>query len=296
MTTNFPFGTATVFDSRRCYMGEGPVWDRVSGRVFWVDILGKKVYWKRISDNEVGEFDMPSHVGAFLPGEDSAWWAFLVDGVYRFDEASGDLDKVADFPHSLASENGVARMRANDAAVSPWGEALCGTMPYEPDAFPESGSLYRFNGQELEPLVTNVTISNGIGWTSDQSRMFFIDTPTGRVDQFDLDATGQLANRRIFAVIDSSLGLPDGLAVDGDGYVWVALWEGGRIQRLAPDGSLAGFIKIPCKQVTSCAFVGEDLKTLVITTAAINDKNEGAGVTYAFGVSAAGLPSFAVKL
>jgi len=296
MTANFLMGTAAVFDNRRCSLGEGPVWDPASGRVFWVDILSQKVRWKRLADGEKGEFDMPSHVGAFLPGEGATWWAFLVDGVYRFDEGSGDLELFAVFPHSLPPVSGVAQMRANDATVSPWGDVLCGTMPYNPEAFPCAGNLYLFNGRDLTPVLSNVTISNGIGWSRDQSKMFFVDTPTGRVDQFDVDEAGRLDNRRVFATIDSTLGFPDGLAVDNEGFVWVALWAGGRIQRLAPDGSLAGFIELPCRQVTSCAFVGEDLETLIITTAAIDDDaNDAAGVTYFFKAPTAGVPSFRVK-
>jgi sugar lactone lactonase YvrE len=296
VTANFLIGTAAVFDGRRCSLGEGPVWDSASGRVLWVDILNQKVHWARLSDGETGEIAMPSHVGAFLPGEGAIWWAFLVDGVYRFDEASGGLEKIAHFPHSLPPLDGVDQMRANDAAVSPWGDVLCGTMPYNPDAFPGVGSLYLFSGHDLAHVLSNVTISNGIGWSGDQSKMFFVDTPTGRVDQFDVDEAGRIDNRRIFATIDPDLGFPDGLAVDSEGFVWVALWAGGRIQRLAPDGSLAGFIELPCRQVTSCAFVGDDLKTLIITTAAIDDDNDDdAGLTYFFDAPVPGVPSFRVK-
>ena len=293
VSVNSSLGRAGVFDSRPCTRGEGPIWHEESGRVLWVDILQRCVHWRRLSDGETGTFSMPSDIGAFLSREDGRWVALLADGAYLFNESDSSLERIALFPHSLSPLEGSAGMRANDAKVSPWGDIVAGTMPYDTNAHPGAGSLYLLTGREFTPLVDGVTISNGIGWSADHSQMFYIDTPTNRVDVFDCTSTPSftVTNRRVFAHVDEALGWPDGLAVDAEGYVWVALWGGSRVQRFAPDGSLAGYVELPCANVTSCAFVGTDLMTLVITTSTIDhESDEAAGKTYLFDAAVAGLP------
>lgn len=289
---NGSLGRAGIFDSRSCTLGEGPIWHAESGRVLWVDILQNSVHWRNLDGGEVGSFAMPSHVGAILPREDGKWVALLADGAYVFDEIQSSLELIALFPHQLEPEDGVNRMRANDAAVSPWGHIVCGTMPYDVAAFAQTAHLYRLDGKALTSLVDGVSISNGLGWSPDFSSMYYIDTPTNRVDVFDCGPSMALTNRRIFAPVDETLGWPDGLAVDQAGYLWVALWGGGRVQRFAPDGSLAGYVEVPCVNVTSCAFVGGDLTQLVITTSNIDhESDEAAGKTYLFDTGVAGMPT-----
>lgn len=291
MTVNSSLGGAGLFDSRTCTLGEGPIWHPESGRVLWVDILQNAVHWRSLGEGTSGSFSMPSNVGAFLPRDDGTWLALLQDGAYSFDETRSSCDLIALFPHQLPPENGVARMRANDAAVSPWGQVVCGTMPYDVEAFPRTAQLYHLEGTNLTTLVDGVTISNGIGWSPDDSQMYYVDTPTGHIDVFDCSPSLTLSHRRVFVTVDDSLGWPDGLAVDRDGFVWLALWGGSRIQRFAPDGSLAGYVEVPCTNVTSCAFVGDDLSRLVITTSQLDHEgDEAAGKTYIFDTKTAGLP------
>jgi sugar lactone lactonase YvrE len=291
MEANPMLGEAELCDSRRSLLGEGPLWHAEGHRVFWVDILGKLVLWADLRNGDAGEFNMPSHIGAVLPRENGRWWAFLVDGVYDFDVETTHIRKVASFPHLLGPE--ALMTRANDAAVGPGGEVFCGTMAYDPGEHPGAGNLYTFDGATLTSVVDNVTISNGLGWSADSSRMFYVDTTTQQIDQFSYGQGGALSDRRRFATIPQSLGSPDGLAVDSADHVWVALWGGGRVQRLAPDGSLAGYIQLPCAHVTSCAFSGEDLQDLIITTAAVEDEdNDAAGKLYSFRTSTPGLPAF----
>lgn len=292
VSVNSSLGRAGVFDSRPCTLGEGPIWHAESGRVLWVDILQHRVHWHRLSDGSIGTFPMPSDVSAVLPRDDGTWVALMADGAYVFDETDSSLELIALFPHSLGPVAGSARMRSNDAAVSPGGDVVVGTMPYDIDAFPGSASLYVLGADAFTALVEGVTISNGIGWSADRSHMFYIDTPTNRVDVFDSSTSGPfaLSHRRVFATVDEALGWPDGLAVDEAGYVWVALWGGARVQRFAPDGALAGYVELPCVNVTSCAFVGDDLMQLVITTSSIDhEDDEAAGKTYLFETTVAGL-------
>jgi len=116
--------------------------------------------------------------------------------------------------------------------------------------------------------VTGVTVSNGVGWSPDGTRMYYVDTLTGRIDVFDFDEHwGTITNRRPFVTVSHRAGHPDGLVVDADGCVWLALWAGGALHRYTPDGQLERTIKLPVTHPTKCAFGGEDSTDLYITSA-----------------------------
>ncbi len=155
----------------------------------------------------------------------------------------------------------------NDGKSDPRGRFWAGTM--DSDGRLDRGSLYR-----LEPsgkavvAIEGVSLSNGVGWNDDGTLMYYVDSPTRRVDVFDFDLdSGEPLNRRPFVVCDEGWGLPDGLAVDTDGCVWVAFWGGSAVRRFRPDGAVVGGVDLPASQVTSCAFGGTDRQTLFITTA-----------------------------
>jgi sugar lactone lactonase YvrE len=157
----------------------------------------------------------------------------------------------------------------NDGACDRAGRFWAGTMAL--DERPGAGALYRLDRDgRVETMLRPVTISNGIDWTGDDRRMYFIDSPTQSVDLFDFDATtGAIANRRTFVRIPPDAGVPDGLTVDAGEGVWVALWGGGAVHRYTPDGALDCVVRLPVTHPTSCAFGGDDLRDLYITTAAI---------------------------
>jgi sugar lactone lactonase YvrE len=138
------------------------------------------------------------------------------------------------------------------------------------DESPGAGSLYRLDpDHEVTRVLAGVSISNGIGWSPDESRMYYIDSLTYAVDVLDYDtASGAIGNRRVFASAGGDRVMPDGLTVDADGCVWVALWGGGALLRYRPDGRLEQTLQIPAAHVTSCAFGGPGMDTLYITTAA----------------------------
>jgi sugar lactone lactonase YvrE len=118
-------------------------------------------------------------------------------------------------------------------------------------------------------MLEHVSISNGLDWSDDGRLMYYVDTPTGSIDVFDFDvAEGAIANRRSLARVEAGAGWPDGLTLDADGYLWVALWSGGAIRRYAPDGALDRVVPVPVSHPTSCAFGGRDLGDLYVTTAA----------------------------
>jgi sugar lactone lactonase YvrE len=139
------------------------------------------------------------------------------------------------------------------------------------DERPGAGALYRLSVDgTVERMLPEVSISNGIGWTGDNRRMYFIDSPTQRIDVFDFDVeAGTICNRRPFVSIPPGSGVPDGLTLDADDFVWVALWRGGAVHRYTPDGELDLIVRVPVTHPTSCAFGGPDLRDLYITTASI---------------------------
>ena len=136
-------------------------------------------------------------------------------------------------------------------------------------AEPELGSLYRLDiDGTVTRMVEGVSISNGLGWSPDGATLYYVDTPTLRIDRFDFDAaTGDIAGRREFVTIREGGGRPDGLAVDAEGAVWVATWPGYGVHRYLPDGTLDAIVPLPVSNVSSCEFGGRDLRDLFITTA-----------------------------
>ncbi len=157
-------------------------------------------------------------------------------------------------------------LRFNDGKVDPWGRFLAGTMD-RAETKP-NGTLYMLNpDQSVVPLVENVSISNGLAWTADGTTLYYIDTPTRRIDAFHVDpGTGALSGRRV--VVEVEDGSPDGMTIDDEGCLWVAIWDGGRVDRYGPDGRLLEVLRVPeGGHVTSAAFGGPGMSTLFVTTA-----------------------------
>jgi sugar lactone lactonase YvrE len=157
-------------------------------------------------------------------------------------------------------------MRMNEGGCDPQGRFYCGSMAY--DETPGAGTLYRLDVDgAVSVVLSDLTISNGIIWSLDGTQVYYIDTPTHRIDIFDFDAAqGALVDRRPVVHIDPAAGSPDGMTIDADGGLWVALWGGRAVHRYSPDGVLDSVIEVPASQVTACAFGGPDLDRLYITT------------------------------
>jgi sugar lactone lactonase YvrE len=187
--------------------------------------------------------------------------AALEDGVGRFDPATGAIESL------MPVEAHIPGNRFNDGAVDSAGRLWAGTM--ERHGAPGSGTVYRIDAElRCMPVITEVSISNGIDWSLDGRSMYYVDTPTRRVDVFDFEpGNGTIGNRRTFVEVTGTPGRPDGLTVDAEGHVWVAIFGGWSVLRYAPDGSPAGRVDLPVSNITSCAFGGKDLGQLFITTA-----------------------------
>ena len=155
----------------------------------------------------------------------------------------------------------------NDGACDPQGRFWAGTMAY--DESPGAGALYRLElDGSCTTMLTGLSISNGIGWSPDASTMYLNDSGTGCVDAFRFDgSSGTISDRRTLVHIDRPGVAPDGLTVDREGGIWIALWNGGAVSRYAPDGSLLATVRLPVERPTSCAFGGPGLDTLFVTSA-----------------------------
>jgi sugar lactone lactonase YvrE len=246
-------------------LGEGPYWVPEDDCLLWVDIEGARLHRTYFPARETVT-DSPGPVSAAFP---AVGGGILIAGgaalTLLFPAERGGqwvARTIADTP----ARDGI---RFNDAGVDPAGRVWVGSM-HVTEAEPV-GELYRLDpGSRLNPVVKNVTVSNGLGWSPDGSRMYYADTPLGRVDVFDYDpATGEAFARRAFADLSAAEGVPDGLTVDADGCVWVAMWGGSALRRFTPDGEPDAVLPVPVSQPTSCAFGGPDLADLYITSARV---------------------------
>ncbi|MFJ9179921.1 SMP-30/gluconolactonase/LRE family protein [Streptomyces sp. NPDC102360] len=239
-------------------LGEGPTWDPATGRVIWVDILNSRVHTYEPGGGHRTVLATEQHVGAAKPRAGGGLVVNLRDGVGSYGTGG---------TFTWLHREPVPGRRGNDAAVAPDGALWAGSMPY--DETPGGGNLIRVapDGAVTE-VLDDVTISNGTGWSPDGTRMYYVDTPTGRIDVFDVDGE-QVRNRRELATVEDGAGSPDGLTVDADGCVWVALWDGGAIRRYTPSGTLDRAVRLPVSRPTACAFGGPDLTDLYVTSARV---------------------------
>ncbi|MFD4608420.1 SMP-30/gluconolactonase/LRE family protein [Streptomyces sp. NPDC058440] len=240
----------------RAELGEGPTWDPAAGRLLWVDILSSRVHAYDPSSGRCTVRTTEQHVGAAKPRAGGGLVLNLRDGV-------GLLDP--DDAFRWLHHDPAPGRRANDAAVAPDGSLWAGTMRY--DEAPGGGTLSRLTGDGTAQVVLPaVAVSNGTAWSPDGRLMYYVDSPTRRVDVFDFDGR-RITGRRPLAQVERGAGFPDGLTVDADGCVWVALWDGAAIRRYTPDGTLDRVLALPISRPTACAFAGPGLTDLYVTTA-----------------------------
>lgn len=239
-------------------LGEGPLWDPLRARLMWVDLLASTVHEldPATGHDTAVEFDRPVAAVALLDDNDG----YLV--------AAGLDVAICAWPSPRLHP--VARLgrgeRANDGAVDPAGRFVVGTMAGE--AAPGGAALYTVDGGSVRVAVDGVTISNGLDWSPDAATMYYVDTPLERIDAFDYDVTtGALSGRRVFADLRELPGRPDGLTVDADGGVWVAMARGGAaVRRFTPAGRPDHVVELPVPHATSVAFGGPALSDLYVTT------------------------------
>lgn len=239
-------------------LAEGPVWDARSGRLVWVDVPARRIYLTDVGTGTSDVIEVPLHVGAVVPRAAGGFVAALQDGFWVV--GMGQPYPMTRIPEARPD------LRFNDGKCDPTGRFWAGTMAY--DAAPAAGALYRLDPDgRVTRVLDGVTISNGLAWSPDGGTMYYIDTPTQRIDAFTfVPSTGEIRDRRSVVHVPPELGAPDGMTVDADGGLWVALWGGGAVHRYR-DGQLDQVVRLPVSQPTSCAFGGVDLDELYVTSA-----------------------------
>jgi sugar lactone lactonase YvrE len=249
-------------------LGESPLWYPSEQVLYWCDIPGHALNRFDPKSGEYARWPFSTDVSCCAPLMEGGLLLALRSGLVRFDPSSGAAHPLADAPYDTAV------LRFNDGKADPQGRLWVGTIhePREPKA-----ALYRFAGGELERIAGDVTVSNGLAWSPDARTMYWSDTKAHAVYAFDFDsAAGSISRRRVFAQFapkapDQDLrtygGRPDGAAVDMQGHYWCAMFEGARLLRLAPDGTVEREVRLPVRCPTMPCFGGADLKTLYITTA-----------------------------
>jgi sugar lactone lactonase YvrE len=244
-------------------VGEGPVWDDASGTLVWVDIMGHAVHRYDPAQDKDRAIDIGQPVGAaVLRRNANGLVVALRDGFGLLDESSGQVDLVAPV------EADVPTKRMNDGKCDPAGRFWAGTMEFDPAPGSSGGALYRLDPDfQVPKALDGITLSNGMDWTDDGRQMYYIDSMSYGIDIFDFEpATGTLGQRKRFITIQPDEGLPDGMTLDAEGGLWVALHGSGTVRRYTPDGQLDRVVRVPPSMVTCPAFGGDDLGDLYITT------------------------------
>ncbi|HEY8703819.1 MAG TPA: SMP-30/gluconolactonase/LRE family protein [Gaiellaceae bacterium] len=246
----------------RMELGESPVWDERTGTLLFVDIVRGAIARfdpTRGEAETVAVLDDP--VGSIALRREGGLVAATGTSIVLLDEQSSRT-VVARLPDA-------GGLRFNDGACDAQGRYWVGTMAL--DVAPGRGTLWRYDDRGLAPMVAPVSISNGIDWSADGTRMYYVDSPSRRIDVFAFDAQdGSLSDRRTLTKIDDAgASVPDGLTVDAEDHVWVALWDGSAVRRYRPDGVLDRVVELPVSRPTSCAFGGDDLGDLYVTSARV---------------------------
>jgi sugar lactone lactonase YvrE len=286
-------GDAVACTLNQTLLGEGLRWDDRRDEVLGVDILAGRMYRGRVeadgSLSLVRPYWVPGTVGAVMPiAGDDGW--ILAAG-------RGFVHLSPDCSVRPIMEVAPVGTRMNDGACDPQGRLWAGTLA--DDFRPGAGALYRLNRDgRVEMMLSDLTISNGLGWSPEGTTMYLVDSGPHVINAFNFDPeTGAISDRRVLVTVADDIGTPDGLTVDSDGDIWVAIYGGGQVHRYSPEGTLREVLAVPAVQSTSCAFAGAGLKRLYVTTATEGWTDEQrrmqpeAGLVYRFDTDATGRPA-----
>jgi D-xylonolactonase len=266
--------------------GENPLWHPLEKKLYWVDIDRGRIFRFDPADgkSEMVYEDIP--VGGFTIQQDGALLLFRTRGevvIWRNGKTTGVIKEIP----------AERKLRFNDVIADPQGRVFCGT--YSEKGIP--GRLYRLdtNGS-LHKILDDIGCSNGMGFTLDRKQMYYTDSRVKKIYIFDYDAkTGTLSNQRVFVDSSAQEGVPDGMTVDAEGYIWSARWGGWSLVRYSAQGIEKRRIRFPASQVSSITFGGDDLTDMYVTTAARGGKAKTgprAGALFRLRLGIQGMPEF----
>ena len=272
-------------------LGEGARWDSRRGELLRVDIVAGRVYRDRVDDDgslvPVRAYQVPGTVGAIAPVDGDEGWLLAAGRGFVHLSPDGSLR-----PLTEVAPDGT---RMNDAACDPQGRFWAGTKADRAGG----AALYRFDREgRTELMLDGLTISNGLGWSPDGATMYLADSGPRVIHAFAFDEEGgTISDGRVLVTVAEEIGAPDGMTVDADGDLWVAIFGGGRVHRYSPEGPLRQALTFPAAQTTSCAFAGPGLHRLYVTTGTEDWSDEerraepAAGLTYRIDTDTTGRPA-----
>lgn len=261
----------------RAELGESPLWQRGVG-LRWLDCAERRLFTLELEGGE-SSVALSDDVTCIELSSRAELFAVTTKGFGWLDPEDGEVDQAL----RVVSDN---TMSMNDGGIDAQGRGWAGSAVRDGSW---RGALYRLEDNTVTSEVANIGMSNGIDWSAAGDVLYHVDSTAGTITAWEYDlATGQLGERRLLRSVPPGVGLPDGLTVDAEGFVWLAIWGRGQVWRLDPDsGETTAVVDVPTPYTTSCAFGGEHLSTLYITTA--NYKNPaGGGLLYAVDVPVRG--------
>ncbi len=272
-------------------LGEGPVWCPEAGALYWVDIPASVLHRFDPADGSDRVWPLPEFAGCVALATGGRLVLALASGLAWFDPTSGAVTPF------LPIEADNPRTRLNDGRCDRQGRLWVGSMQFGADIGP-AGALYRCGADGTRAtMLTGITVPNCLSFSPDGRTMYFADSPTRRIRAFALDPdSGEIGSEREFATVHEDEGVPDGAAVDAEGCLWVAHYNGWRVSRFRPDGRLDRVVEMPVQRPTCCSFGGPGLDTLYVTTGSRNLDEEAlrrgplAGGLFAFRPGVRGLP------
>lgn len=273
-----------------CDTGEGPLWHPDEQCLYWVDIPNAKLFRFCPQTGDATTYDTGSAVGGFTIHEDGRLLLFMAEGAVRLWQ-HGTMETVIE---ELPDERG---NRFNDVIADPEGRVFCGVM----STAQRKGRLYRLDPDgQVTVMIENTGTANGMGFTPDLKQMYFCDSGERTISLLDYDrVTGALGNRRVIATPCDREGKPDGMTVDGEGFVWSARWDGSRLVKMSPSGQPLEHLIFPVKKVSCVTFGGNDLTDMYVTTAGGRDTAENgelAGALFRLNTGVRGRPEFRSRL
>jgi sugar lactone lactonase YvrE len=286
-------GGAVACTTGQTVLGEGARWDDRREELLCVDIVSGHVYRERVDEDgglvRVATHELGVTVGAIAPVEGHDGWLLAAGRGFAYLRPDGSLRPIED-----VAPPGT---RMNDGACDPQGRFWAGTLADDHRA--GGGALYRLDTDgQTDLVVGGMTIPNGIAWSPDGSTMYLVDSGPRVIHAYAFDGDrGTISAERALVTVPEEVGAPDGMTVDADGDLWVAVYGGGRVNRYSPEGVLRQTFMIPAEQTTSCAFGGHALTRLYVTTATENWSDEqrraepGAGLVYRVETDARGRPA-----
>lgn len=253
---------ASLIYDAKATLGEGPFWDCESEQLFWVDIEAGVLHSHDAKTKKNSEWSLGEMIGAVVPSEKETLILALETGIASFNYKTKELRPLG------ILENSDQNLRFNDGKCGPGGNLWIGTM--HKNLKPGYGNLFKVDHELQESLqISNTSISNGMAWSPDKTKFYYIDTAVYEVWEYDYDVVmAEISNRKTIFKIPESYGGADGMTIDREGMLWIAHWGGGCIRRWNPEtAEVLEKIEVDAPHVTSCCFGGKDLKTLYITTA-----------------------------